>query len=683
MNANWLAIEGSASPLGVTWMQAEKAYNFALYSRHSTGVTLLLYAESNLSAPAFQLRFDPLKNRSGRVWHARLPEQTVAACNYYAYRVDGPNDPAAGHRFDPMKVLLDPYAKAVFFPPNFSREAARRPGSNAGQAPLGVLHADAIHFDWGTDPRPRHTSDLIIYEMHVRGLTKRENSGVEAAKRGSYLGVIEKIPYLTELGVTAVELLPVYQYEPEDGGNYWGYMPLSFFSPHIAYASSTDPGQLLNEFRAMVKALHEAGIEVILDVVYNHTTEIDENGPTYSYRGIDNSTYYLLQTDMRKYRNDAGTGNVVRSAHPYVRKVIVDSLRFWVKEMRVDGFRFDLASIFTRDKNGAINLDDPPIISEISSDPDFAGIRLIAEPWDLATYQLGRSFPGLTWAQWNGRFRDEVRAFVKSDPGLVSSLMTRLYGSDDLFPDTLPDVYHPYQSVNFVNSHDGCCLYDLVSYNGKHNEANGHNNTDGPDDNRSWNCGWEGRQNAPPDVLELRQRQIKNFCCLLFLSNGTPMFCAGDEFMNTQGGNNNPYNQDNETTWLNWDLLNQHQDVFRFFKNMIALRKNHSSLSRSRFWREDVTWRGVKETPDLSYESHTLAYCLHGASQQDSDFYVMINAYWQDLDFTIQEGAPNQWKRIVDTSLPGHSDFTDFSEAIPLIDSVYQVKARSIVILQR
>ena len=680
--ANWTAVEGSASPLGVTWIESEKAYNFALYSKNATGVTLLLYTEEDFLIPAVQLRFDLGRNRSGRVWHARLSEQTVASCKYYAYRVEGPNDPAAGLRFDPEKVLLDPYAKAVFFPPKFSRDAARRPGSNAGQAPLGVLRPNAEPFNWGEAPRPRHTSDTVIYEMHVKGFTNRDNSGVEAPRRGTYSGIIDKIPYLVELGVTVVELLPIYQYEPGDDGNYWGYMPLNFFAPHFGYASSTDPDKLLNEFRAMVKALHEAKIEVILDVVYNHTVEEGAFGPTYSYRGIDNSTYYLLQSDMSRYRDDAGTGNVLRSAHPTARKLIIDSMRFWVKEMGVDGFRFDLASIFTRNEDGSVNLDNPPVISEISCDPDLADVRLIAEPWDLRSYQLGRAFPGLTWGQWNGRFRDEVRSFIKSDSGTVASLMARLYGSDDLFPDTLPDVYHPYQSINYINSHDGFCLYDLVSYNRKHNEANGQANNDGTDDNRSWNCGWEGDEGTPPEVLELRKRQIKNFCCLLFLANGTPMFCAGDEFMNTQGGNNNPYNQDNQTTWLNWELLNRNQDIFRFFKSMIALRKAHPSLSRSRFSREDISWYGVGKAVDFSYESHTLAFCLRGASQQDKDFYVMINAFWQDLDFTVQEGQPAQWKRIVDTGLPSPSDFANPNEALPLVNAAYRVKARSIVVLQ-
>jgi glycogen operon protein len=510
----------------------------------------------------------------------------------------------------------------------------------------------------------------------------RPNSGVSADKRGTYAGLIEKIPYLKELGVTVVELMPMHQYDPQEG-NYWGYMPLNFFAPHHAYASTKVAGEQINEFRAMVKAFHQADIEVLLDVVYNHTTEGDETGPTYSYRGIDNSTYYLLEENRQRYRNDSGTGNVLHCANRCVRKMILDSMRFWVKEMHIDGFRFDLASIFIRNSDGSLNLHDPPLIFEITAEPEFANIRLIAEAWDISSYQLGRNFPGIIWLQWNGKFRDDVRAFMKGDNGKVSALMTRVYGSDDLFPDDLSSACHAYQSVNYVASHDGFCLYDLVSYNTKHNEANGHNNTDGTDNNLSWNCGREGDDNVPQEVMELRKRQIKNFCCMLLLSNGTPMFCAGDEFMNTQGGNNNPYNQDNETTWLNWDLLEKNHDIFRFFKMMIAFRKAHPSLGRSRFWREDVRWYGVGNQVDLADHSHSCAFCLRGASQQDADIYVMINASWQDLPFIIQEGEAHDWWRVVDTSLPSPSDFSEPGKEVRLQSPNYTAKARSIAILIR
>ncbi len=668
--------------MGVTWVEDEQAVNFALYSQHATDVTLMLYAHTNTRDPVIQHRLNYLMNKSGRVWHCRIPAARLQSIDYYAYRVDGPRDPAHGYRFDPQKILLDPYAKTVFFPETYSRAAARSPGSNAGQAPLGLLRVGPLESDRRAEARPCHTGDTIIYELHVKGFTNRANSGVSADKRGTFSGLVEKIPYLKDLGITAIELLPVHQYDPQDN-NYWGYMPLNFFSPHEGYAASPVPGEQIEEFRTMVRAFHAAEIEVILDVCYNHTSEGDENGPCYSFRGIDNITYYLLQDGGQRYRNDTGTGNMLHSANRYVRKMIIESLRYWATEMGVDGFRFDLASIFTRNDDGSVNLDDPPIIAEIRAHPDLSDLRLIGEAWDEASYQLGRNFPGITWLQWNGQFRDDVRAFLKGDSGKVERLMSRLYGSDDLFPDRLAEAYHPYQSVNYVTSHDGFCLYDLVSYNAKHNEANGHGNQDGVDLNFSWNCGWEGDVNVPADVLALRKQQIKNFCCLLLLSNGTPMFCAGDEFMHTQGGNNNPYNQDNETTWLNWDRLRQHQDIFRFFKLMIAFRKRHPALARSRFWREDVHWHGVGPEPDRAYDSHSLAFFLSGASQHDHDLYVMINAYWESLSFVIQEGQADEWRRVIDTSLTSPNDFIEPESGRPLQTRLYVVEARSVVVLQR
>jgi glycogen operon protein len=386
---------------------------------------------------------------------------------------------------------------------------------------------------------------------------------------------------------------------------------------------------------------------------------------------------------MQEYRNDTGTGNVLRTANRHTRKLVMDSLRYWVQEMHVDGFRFDLASIFTRNDDGSINLVDPPIVAEITSDPILAPVRLIGETWDMATYQLGRAFPGINWMQWNGKFRDDIRRFVKSDNGMVGALITRLYGSSDLYADDLPLSYRPFQSVNFVTAHDGFCLYDLVSYNSKHNQANGHNNTDGTDDNASWNCGWEGDSNAPPEVVRLRTRQIKNFVTLLMFANGTPMFCMGDEFMHTQHGNNNPFNQDNNTTWLNWDLLTTNQSMFRFFKLLIALRKAHPSIARGVFWRQDVSWYGVGRDPDLSYFSHTLAYCLHGASVDDRDLYVMINAYWEPVTFTVQEGQPQEWRRVVDTFLDTPQDILAEAQAPLLTSLTYTVQPRSVVVLVR
>jgi isoamylase len=678
----WAQEEGVASPLGATWSARNRSWNFALYSKHATGVTLLVYGADDFERPIRRFPLCYLKNKSGRVWHCRIPEEAVPGARYYAYSVDGLFDPAWGQRFDAEKVLLDPYARGVFFPPAFDREAAKRPGSNAGRAPLGVLEASRVAHDWVEPCRPLHASDTVIYEMHVRGFTRRGNSGVPADRRGTFAGVVDKIPYLTDLGVTVVELLPTFQGDPQEA-NYWGYMPLSFFAPNIQYSAAGTPEGAIAEIREMVRALHGAGIEVVLDVVYNHTVESDEVGPTYSYRGIDNSTYYLLEPDRSRYRNDSGTGNVLHTANLAVRKLVVDSMRYWAREFHVDGFRFDLASIFTRRTDGSIDLDDPPMIATIDGDPDFQHTRLIAEAWDLQSYQLGRRFPGVEWAQWNDRFRDDVRAFVRGDAGMVSSLMTRIYGSSDQFPDGLLDAYHAYQSVNLVTAHDGFCLYDLVSYGEKHNEANGENNKDGSDSNLSWNSGWEGDEGAPPGVLALRRRQVKNFCTLLFLANGTPMFCAGDEFMNTQGGNNNPYNQDNETTWLDWDLLGRNRDVHRFFKAMIAFRKAHPAIGRSRFWREDVDWFGPEGEVDWSDESRQLAYLLRGASQGDRDLYVMINGGAADVAFTIQEGEAAEWVEVVDTGRPSPEDIVFDDKGTRVEGPGRQVLSRSIVVLVR
>ncbi|MEN9934740.1 MAG: hypothetical protein RLZZ387_1319 [Chloroflexota bacterium] len=674
----WEEIEGAPAPLGPTWVESRRGYNFSLYSGTATGVTLLFYHVADTIRPTLELRLDPQINKTGRIWHCWVPERRVNGATLYAYRVEGPYEPTRGYRHDPEKILLDPFAPEVHFPPQYSREACARPGHTDGLAPLGVLPKREEPFDWNDDPRPRHSHDLVVYELHVKGFTARANSGVTPEHRGSFAGLVEKLPYLRDLGITAVELLPVHQYDPQEG-NYWGYMTLNFFSPHAAYAT----GDAMDEFRAMVKAFHAAGIEVWLDVVYNHTSEGGERGPTYSYRGIDNHTYYLLMGEEHTYNNDTGCGNTLRCGHPAVRGLVVESLRHWANEMRVDGFRFDLASIMTRSYNGALNLLDPPLIAEISAFAYSADVALVAEAWDIGSYQLGRSFPGQLWRQWNGKFRDDMRSFVKGDRGAVPALMARLYGSDDLFPDTLADAYRPYQSINFITAHDGFCLYDLTAYNHKRNMANGNGGADGSDDNRSWNCGWEGDEGVPAEVMELRRRQVKNFFALLMLAAGTPMFCAGDEFMNTQGGNNNPYNQDNETTWLNWNLLEKNRDMHRFFKQMIAFRKAHRSLGRSTFWRQDVCWYGVGPQVDTSDSSHSLAYCLHGASQRDGDVYVMINAYWEPLVFTVQEGAAGEWRRVVDTSLPSPDDIVDEQSALPLHSLEYAVGPRSMVVLYR
>jgi isoamylase len=675
----WEQAEGTPLPLGATWMEAEQAFNFAVHAEHAESVTLLLYSANDLIDPLLSYRFDFLRNKSGRIWHCRIPVSEIGEARYYGYSVSGETVYSL-HSFDPQKVLLDPYAKCVFFPAEFDRKLAMREGSNAGKAPLGMLPTPHPMFDWEGIHSPHHESDAIIYELHVKGFTKNPNSGVGPSRAGTYAGLMEKIPYLKELGITVVELMPIFQRDPQEG-DYWGYMPLNFFAPHAQYASTQADHQHL-EFKNMVKAFHQAGIGVILDVVYNHTCEGDRRGPIYSYKGFDSASYYMMSSDpTNPYANYSGTGNTLNFGRGHVRKMVMDSLRHWKREMHIDGFRFDLASVFSRNEDGSLNWGHAPIFAEIAADPELGKLRLIAEPWDTGAYQLGSGFPGITWLQWNGRFRDDVRRFIKGDAGLVPDLMRRLYGSDDLFPDDRMDAYHAYQSVNFVTSHDGFTLYDLVAYNEKHNLSNGNNNQDGTDANYSWNCGYEGDKGAPDEVLALRRKQVKNSFCLLMLSNGIPMFRAGDEFLNTQFGNNNPYNQDNETGWLDWSQLRANKDVFRFFKNMIAFRKRHPSLSRSRFWREDVNWYGTGQKADLSHDSHSLAFCLHGASEGDDDIYVMINAYWEKLEFQVQEGPAQEWVRIADTALASPDDFSGSGE--PLQGLNYSVAPRSVVVLLR
>ncbi|MFH1304008.1 MAG: isoamylase [Planctomycetota bacterium] len=682
---HWDKIEGSPIHMGETWVPSENAFNFALYSKHAVHVSLLFFTKDNLNEPTFVFEFEPRRNKTAEIWHCRIPAPEIKHASYYAYQIDGPSpqDPFEWHTFDSEKVLFDPYSRNIYFPPTFDRQLACQPGSNLGHAPLSVLQSIECAFNWENDQPIHHTSDLIIYEMHVRGFTKQNNSGVSENARGTFAGVIEKIPYLKELGVTAVELMPVYQFDSQDG-NYWGYMPLGFFAPHDGYCMSQETCDRHIEFCEMVKALHQAGIEVILDVVYNHTGEGNESGPTYCFKGIDNTTYYSTTGNPDSpYANFSGAGNTLHTTNRAVRKLIVDSLHYWAKEMHVDGFRFDLASVLTRRADGSIEETNPTTLGQIGSDSVLANRRFIAEPWDAAGgFQLGSRFPGHRWMQWNAAYRDTLQQFVRGDAGRVADLMTRIYGSADLFPDDCMHALRPYQSVNYITSHDGFSLYDLVSFNEKRNWNNGENNTDGTND-YSWNCGWEGEEGAPPDVMKLRKQQVKNFFCLLMVSNGSPMFRMGDEFLQTQGGNNNPYNQDNETSWLDWSRLETHRDIFRFVKLMIAFRKVHSSLCRSHFWREDVHWYGVTRYVDLSASSNTLAFCLHGAEEADTDIYVMINGSANAISFGIHEGTPGDWKRFVDTALPSPEDILEPENALTVSTISYNVQGRSVVVLVR
>jgi len=523
-------------------------------------VELVFFDRADDATPRCSISLDPRRHRTYHYWHAFVPG--IAAGQLYGYRVDGPYEPERGMRFDARKILLDPYGRGVVVPPQYDRTAAAHAGDNAGIAMKSVV-ADTAAYDWeGDAPLRRPVARTIIYEMHVRGFTRHPSSGVADDKRGTYAGMIEKIPYLQDLGITAVELLPVFQYDAQDCPpgkvNYWGYAPVSFFAPHQAYSRRQDPLGPLDEFRDLVKALHRAGIEVILDVVFNHTAEGGEGGPTVCFRGIENAVYYILEPRSHHYANYSGTGNTLNANHPCVRRLILDSLRYWVAEMHVDGFRFDLASILARDAAGHV-LPNPPVLWDIESDPLLAGTKLIAEAWDAAgLYQVG-SFVGDSWREWNGRFRDDTRDFLRGADGSLRRFADRMLGSPEMYGHKERE---PEQSVNFVTCHDGFTLNDLVSYNDKHNEANGEDNRDGASDNRSWNCGVEGPSDDPA-VEALRNRQVKNFLTATLLSLGMPMITMGDEVRRTQGGNNNAYCQDNETSWLDWTLCSRHADVYR------------------------------------------------------------------------------------------------------------------------
>jgi len=522
--------------------------------------------------------------------------------------------------------------------------------------------------------------------MHVRGFTRHPSSGVAADKRGTYAGLIEKIPYLHELGITAVELLPIFQFDPQDSPpgkiNYWWYAPISFFAPHQAYSSRQDALGPPDEFRDMVKALHRAGIEIILDVVFNHTAEGDHRGPTLSFRGLDNNTYYILEEDRSRYANYTGTGNTLNANHPVVRRMIVDSLRYWVQEMHVDGFRFDLASILTRDASGRV-LPDPPVLWDIESDPVLAGTKLIAEAWDAAgLYQVG-SVIGDSWKEWNGRFRDDTRSFFRSEEGSLGRFADRFVGS--------PEVYghkkrEPEQSVNFVTCHDGFTLNDLVSYNGKHNEANDEGNRDGADDNRSWNCGVEGPTDDP-EIEGLRNRQVKNFLTVTLLSIGVPMILMGDEVRRTQGGNNNAYCHDNELNWFDWTLVAKHADVHRFVtllnerRLLRSVQHERQRLSLAQLIQQaNKSWHGVKRgRPEWSPESRSVALQVE-MKQERAVIYLILNAYWEALDFELPHlysGGP--WRRWIDTGLQSPLDIVPWHTAAPISGATYRAQARSIV----
>jgi isoamylase len=673
---------GRPDPLGATPQAG--GVNFALFSYHASQVELLLFDRPDQAQPSAVFRLDPDTHRTGSYWHIFIPG--LSAGQLYGYRVHGPYQPEHGLRFDPAKLLLDPYARAVIDDQHDRAEAARYGVENLATAMKGVV-VDLAGYDWeGDQPLRRPSYDAAIYEMHVRGFTKHPSSGLPKDKRGTYAGLIEKIPYLKDMGVKIVELLPVYQFDRQSapGGrpNYWGYEPVAFFAPHRAYSSRQDPLGPVDEFRDMVKALHQSGIEVILDVVYNHTAEDNQDGPTISMRAIDNRVYYILDPDNpAEYFNDSGVGNTLNGNHTIVRRLIMDSLRYWVQHMHVDGFRFDLGSVLSR---GVDNqpLKDPPILWDIDSDPVLAGTRIIAEAWDAAgLYQVG-SFVGDRWGVWNGRYRDTVRRFVKSDAGTVADLADAIGGSLDVFSQHERD---PMRSINFVIAHDGFTLNDLVSYNDKHNQANGEDNRDGNSQNDSWNCGVEGPTDDP-QVEALRQRQLRNFFTILLTSQGRPMFLMGDEVRRTQQGNNNAYSQDNEISWFDWSQAETHRDLLRFVRSLLRFRQDSRLYRDRRYWSEpggtDIRWHGVRlGQPDWGDSSHSLAFELTHPDAQEH-LYVALNAYWEPLEFELpplQEGR--RWARLIDTAKPYPEDFSEPPVALPDGMRFYAAQARSAVVL--
>jgi isoamylase len=676
--------QGSSSfPLGATVYPG--GVNFSVFSKHASAVQLLFFDRVDAPAPSRVIDLDPQHERTYHYWHTFAPG--ISAGQFYGYRVDGPVDPARTRRFDRDKILLDPYGKCVARPTGWSRLAASQPGDNCASAFKTVV-ADPAAYNWEDDQPPRTPfTRTVIYEMHIGAFTRHPNSGVATRDRGTYRGLIEKIPYLQDLGITAVELLPVFAFDDQDapcGLNDWGYQPLSFFAPHPGYSSRPDPLGALDEFRDLVKALHCAGIEVILDVVYNHTTEGGADGATVCLRGFGNDTYYILD-DNGSFADYSGCGNTLNANHPIVRRLVLDSLHYWVTEMHVDGFRFDLASILSRDEHGR-PMASAPLLWDIESDPVLANVKLIAEAWDAAgLYQVG-SFLGDSWKEWNGRFRDDVRSFMKGDTGTVHSLAHRLTGSPDVFGH---EDREPEQSINFVTCHDGFTLNDLVSYNTKHNEANGHGNLDGAGENLSWNCGVEG----PAEDLAveaLRNRQIKNFLALTMLAVGTPMLLMGDEARRTQRGNNNAYCINDETTWFDWDLVGRHRDVHRFARELIALRCSRNvpgertdMTLRELLRHQPVTWHGVTlHAPDWGHDSHTLAATTELLGRQ-TRLHVIVNAYWDPLEFELPrcDDGGRRWRRAIDTSLESPDDVCGWADAPPVMNARYFVQPRSVVLL--
>ena len=667
-------------PLGAT--VSPDGVTFCVFSRDATAVTLVLFRGPDDAHPHRTVQLDPRTDRTYFYWHVFVPH--LEPGQLYGFHVDGPRRPEQGLMFDPAKLLLDPYAKAVAWPTHYDREAAIKPGDNTAHAPKAVV-VDPDAYDWeGDQPLGRDFDATFIYEMHAKGFTAHPNSGLSPETRGTYRGLIEKIPYLQALGVTTVELAPVAQFDeltaPDGLTNYWGYQPLALFAPHAQFSSDRGPLGPVNEFRDLVKALHKANIEVILDVVFNHTSEGGVGGTTQSWRGFDNLTYYLVNTtNGLSYPDYTGTGNTFNGNETVVRRLILDCLRHWVQHLHVDGFRFDLASVLSRGEDGQ-PLRNPPILWDIETDPVLADTKIIAEAWDAAGLYEVTTFVGDRWAVWNGAYRDVVRRFIKGDAGLAARFADCLMGSAELF--SQPDR-DPLRSINFVTAHDGFTLNDLVSYNAKHNEANREDNRDGANDNESWNHGVEGPTDDPA-IGDLRTRQVKNFLVALLVSQGRPMMLMGDEVRRTQHGNNNAYCQDNELSWFDWDAPAREAGLLRFVEKALHHRRGSVLFADPTFWGEQggatVTWHGTElNRPDFGDTSRTLAVELnHPASAEH--VHVIFNAFWEPLDFALPPlPQGHRWCRVIDTALPAPDDFAD--PAAPIVDHHYTVAARSAVVL--
>ena len=676
---------GTAHPPGATLTGG--GVNFSVFSEHATDMELLLFESATAPEPFQVISLTDPAHRSFHFWHAFV--EGAGPGLHYAYRVNGPGDIGAGHRFDPDKVLVDPYARGNSAA-LWQRGAACAPGDNLATAMRSVV-IDADAYDWeGDTPLRRPLEETVIYEMHVGGFTRGEGAGV--THPGTFSGVIEKIPYLKSLGVTAVELLPVFQFDDSeshtgpDGGrlaNYWGYSTMAYFAPHPGYCVAPEDGRHLDEFRDMVKALHKAGIEVILDVVFNHTDEGNHQGPTFSFRVFDNRNYYYLNpADPAYYFDYSGCGNTFNCNHPVGEKLIVESLRFWVEEMHVDGFRFDEGSVLSRGPDGA-PMGYPPVLWAIELDEVLADAKVIAEAWDAAgLYQVGH-FPGFRWGEWNGLYRDDIRRFVKGDPGVIGAVADRIGGSAGLYQRS---GHTPVNSINFITAHDGFTLNDLVSYNGKHNAANGEGNRDGVNENLSWNCGAEGPGEAAVEAL--RARQVKNFATLLMLSQGVPMMVMGDEVRRSQGGNNNAWCQDNAIGWFDWAKVESERDMLRFWSELIAFRRGHPVLMRNRYFNgatnarglADIAWHGTElDAPGWDDpNARALGFTL-GAPDDGPDIHVMANMYWEPLDMALPPVEGRRWVRVIDTARAAPQDITP-KGARAKIGASYRVEARSVAV---